>query len=201
MSNPHVRNKLTGLLQILNSTHSATISPNANTTGPGRAEFIHKFLKQVIPISWRISEHGEITDVKGALTGELDIIENGFFPSLSIPNVDSSRLFFVERVAAVIEVKSDLNKQWKEDFHTVKKLGQLERKFTSSIRISPSGHAIFQVPAFTNPDPMLPKLESHPHDSIAKNPVFCRRLQRMEYGRNHPKKYTKTRGSFPGYFS
>ena len=173
MSNRYVVERLSGLLAGLNATYEATAASASASKGAGRANFIDSFLRQVIPPGWRISTNGEITDAKGEKTGELDvIIENGFFPSLPVIGVESSRLFFAEGAAAVIEVKSNLQDQWNDVLSTGKKLAGLDRHIKSGIMGGNRGPIIHQSPViFSNPN--LPKIPATPIDIIkTKVPYF-----------------------------
>ncbi|MEH6491314.1 DUF6602 domain-containing protein [Halopseudomonas sp.] len=173
MPNPYVLERLSGLLAGLNATYAATASSAAAAKGAGRANFIDSFLKQVIPPGWRISTNGEITDAGGTKTGELDIIiENGFFPSLPVIGIESSRLYFAEGVAAVIEVKSNLQGQWSEAVSTGAKLEALDRHIKGGIMGGSSGPFVIQLPMTIN-NANLPKMSPMPKDIIKKKvPYF-----------------------------
>lgn len=173
MPNPYVLERMNGLLAGLNATYVSTAASASAAKGAGRANFIDSFLKQVTPPGWRISTNGEITDAKGNKTGELDIIiENGFFPSLPVIGIESSRLYFAEGVAAVVEVKSNLKDQWGEVISTGKKLATLERRIKGGIMGGSSGPTYFQSPVEIN-NPSLPKMPPMPKNIIKeKVPYF-----------------------------
>jgi hypothetical protein len=173
MANHYVVERLSGLIAGLNATYQATSASASATKGAGRANFIDSFLRQVMPPGWRISTGGEITDSVGSKTGELDIIvENGFFPSLPVIGVDSSRLFFAEGVAAVIEVKSNLQGQWKEVLSTGSKLAALDRKLKGGTVSSRNGGTVTKLPFVLN-NPTLPAFIPNPLDVIWKKvPYF-----------------------------
>jgi hypothetical protein len=171
--NPYVVDRMAGLLAGLNATYATTAASASAAKGAGRANFIDSFLRQVVPTAWRIATNGEVTDSSGRKTGELDIIiENGFFSSIPVIGIDSSRLYFAEGVAAVIEVKSDLQGQWHEVLSTGRKLAELERHIAGGIIGSSSGPMIIQIPVkFGTPD--LPKMPLSPKDSIKRRiPYF-----------------------------
>lgn len=147
MVNPYIVQRLQGLLAGLNATYAATAASASASKGAGRANFIDSFLRQVIPPNWRVSTGGEITNTRGMKTGELDIIvENGFFPSLPVIGIESTRLFLAEGVAAVIEIKSDLRGQWEEVLSTGQKLREIDRQIGGGIAGSPGGPIVIQVP-------------------------------------------------------
>lgn len=173
MKNDYVTERLNGLLCGLNNTYCSTASSASASKGAARSDFIDSFLKQVIPSSLRIATGGEVTDNSGAKSGELDIIiENGFFPSLPVLNVDSSRLYFAEGVACVVEVKSNLQGQWGEALGTGEKLSRIKREIKGGTMMGSSGPVIHQLPgAFNNPN--LPKMKMPPkHRMKEKIPYF-----------------------------
>ncbi|WP_454801768.1 DUF6602 domain-containing protein [Mucilaginibacter phyllosphaerae] len=174
MANQHVIQRLRGLLDGLNSTSTATRTSSSASKGAGRSDFINNYLKQVIPTSLRISTGGEITDIKGSITGELDIIiENGHFPSLPLTGVESSRLLFAEGVAAVIEVKSNLANQWNEVLGTGSKLFQLERKISGGMMMGSYGTTIMQIAGTDFSKNNLGKLPETPQSMIKRKvPYF-----------------------------
>lgn len=92
--------------------------------GSERELLIEALLKRALPSNIRYGS-GVIMDSRGHKTGQVDIVlecQNSF--SLPITS-GKQRLYFADTVAAVIEVKSDLNKQKVEAFqqnHSVKKL-------------------------------------------------------------------------------
>ncbi|WP_447888760.1 DUF6602 domain-containing protein [Serratia fonticola] len=141
-------NRLNVFLKAINATFEATKTSSSAAKGAGRANFVNSFLRQVVPAGWRISTSGEVTDSYGEITGELDIIlENGFFPSLPVVGIESSRIFFAEGVAAVIEVKSNLKGQWGEALATGNKLNRIKRKIsTGTMSSSARGPVILMVP-------------------------------------------------------
>lgn len=107
---------------------------SAASRGREREQFINLFLAQVLPPSYRFGS-GDAIDVHGRRSGQLDVVvEFTFLPSL--PAVaESTRLYLAEGIAAIVEVKSDVAKQWKEVEATAATIAPLEREF--------------QVPGFT----------------------------------------------------
>ncbi|HEY4507692.1 MAG TPA: DUF6602 domain-containing protein [Candidatus Paceibacterota bacterium] len=102
------------------------------TKGGEREDFINKFLAEVMPPPYRFGD-GDITDQNGGKSGQVDlVVEFPFLPS--IPMIGgSSRLYLAEGVAAVIEVKSSLDSQWKEVEKTATAVKKLERKFGATL--------------------------------------------------------------------
>lgn len=72
----------------------------------------------------------------GSKSGELDVvIEHPFAPTMPmIGGVGSAiRLYPAESVAAVIEVKSNVEDQWKQVLATAEQLAPLQRQFTNTM--------------------------------------------------------------------
>lgn len=81
-------------------------------TGREREVFVHAFLEKILPPSMRVGA-GVITDASGITSGQLDIVVE--LPlSVSFPIVGENRHYLADTVGAVIEVKSDLTRQWEE---------------------------------------------------------------------------------------
>jgi len=98
----------------------------AVVAGSERETFLREFLQKVFPGHRRFAT-GVITDPAGNLSGQVDIaIEYGFIPSFPMPVADE-RLLLAESVALVIEVKSDLIRQWGEVEATTRRVRALRR--------------------------------------------------------------------------
>ncbi|MBV6691689.1 DUF6602 domain-containing protein [Serratia quinivorans] len=164
MSSEILRSRLDSVLKMINANYSGVANSPSAVKGNARASFINSYLEQVVPQSCRISTSGEIIDSQGASTGELDIIiENGYFPNIPIVGEKSSRLFFAEGVAAVIEVKSNLQGQWDEAMKTGEKLSKIERKIEATLATKFGDPLILRVnKSFNNPN--LPKMEKRPQE-------------------------------------
>lgn len=91
-----------------------------------RELFVRHFLDKVIPPVFRIGT-GEAVDRFATRSGQLDIVvEYPFFPCLSgLPG--EVQIYLAESVAAIIEIKSDLTKQWDELVATHTKIRELKR--------------------------------------------------------------------------
>jgi hypothetical protein len=85
LTNPHIRERLKGIQQMLMAAHYAG-KPLSNTTkGNEREAFINGFLSQVLPPHFRFGS-GDATDRKGTRSGQLDIVvEYPFVPSPPLP--------------------------------------------------------------------------------------------------------------------
>lgn len=173
MVNSHLETRLGAILQSLNSTYAATSQSASAVKGTARSEFIQRYLEQVLPQGLRIRTNGEITDSNNNITGELDIIiENGMFPNIPLVQTESSRLYFAEGVAAVIEIKSNLAGQWEEVMQTGSKLRTIKRSFAGGLFSSSTGGSIFQVPFSINPELSLGKVNNPKQENIDHVPYF-----------------------------
>jgi len=126
MPNPHIAERLAGVLMYLMGGHAMNATLSSASKGREREDFVNGFLSQVLPIPYRFGT-GDATDASGGRSGQLDIVvEHPFFPSLPSPN-GSQRLYLAESIAAVIEVKSDVAGQWDEVRQTARQLHNLHR--------------------------------------------------------------------------
>ncbi len=132
MKNEYISNRMKGYQKILMAAcDSGSGFPN-DVKGSEREAFITQFLRDLLPLNLRISG-GAITDSRGNLynesniSGQCDIVieqPNGL--SIPLPN-GSERLFLAESVIAVIEVKSDIEKQWEQVLSSIKKIREIKR--------------------------------------------------------------------------
>lgn len=126
--NPHLETRLKAIQQTLMAQHAAGLGMPSATVGAERETFLREFLAKLYPSSFRFSS-GAITDSAGHLSGQVDIaVEYPFLPSFPMP-ASPERLLLAESVAAVIEVKSDLSKQWSEVQNTTRAIRPLRRKW------------------------------------------------------------------------
>lgn len=119
---------------------------SAATRGREREQFVDGFLSKVLPPGYRFGT-GDALDSAGSRSGQLDVVvEFSFFPSL--PAISGEpRLYFAEGIAAVLEVKSDLSKQWKEVEATSAALRPLDRRFRVP-GFTPYGPPSTKIPIF-----------------------------------------------------
>jgi hypothetical protein len=128
MANQLVLNRLKGIQSMLKAVHQSSSGLSTATTGAERAAFIDGFLSGVLPAPFRFGT-GDATDTSGKHSGQLDVVvENPFCPSLPIVGEGKIRLYLAEAVAAVIEVKSNIKKQWLQVLETARKLEPLRRQ-------------------------------------------------------------------------
>jgi hypothetical protein len=167
MMNPHLQQRLSGMLTILNGVHETSSSATSSTKGQERQTFIHDFLERVLPPIYRFGT-GDATDSSGELSGQLDIVvEYPIAPSIQSA-ASSSRLYLAESVAAVIEVKSDAANQWQEVVRTADKLERLNRSLGINMVIgaAPTPKIPLFVVGYTgwkNQSTLTEKLNEHPH--------------------------------------
>lgn len=113
---------------MLKAVHQSSSGLSTATTGTERAAFIDGFLSGVLPAPFRFGT-GDATDRSGKRSGQLDVVvENPFCPSLPIVGLGQIRLYLAEAVAAVIEVKSNIEKQWPQVLETAEQLAPLRRQ-------------------------------------------------------------------------
>jgi DNA-binding MarR family transcriptional regulator len=143
--NQHILSRLLGIQEKLKALHKAVETASSATKGDDRELFINEFLSEVLPPQFRFG-HGDITDLSGKRSGQVDIVvEYPFFPSLPLGK-GSSRLYLAEGVAAVIEVKSNLNSnQWSKVKKTSQRLQQLKRGYGSNDVSTPRYIPLFAV--------------------------------------------------------
>ena len=119
-----IYDRLLGIQKMLVGVHAASDPLSSNSKGVEREAFINGFLREVMPAIYRFGS-GDVVDLNGNKSGQLDVVvEYPFAPSLPITH-STPRLYLAEGVAAVIEVKSDLCKQWNEVLRTAKGLEPL----------------------------------------------------------------------------
>lgn len=164
--------RLSSVLDMLNANYRSVKNSPSAVKGVARSDFVNNYLKSSVPQGLRISTSGEIIDNQNNCTGELDIIlENGYFPNIPILNIDSARLYFAESVAAVIEVKSNLQGQWQEAIATGEKLQAITRNFgNSTVSSYHTGHVTILNTVFNAPN--LPKMELPQSRILKKIPYF-----------------------------
>jgi hypothetical protein len=138
--NKHILQRLAALQKILMAHYEGGSNlPNA-VKGDEREVFIREFLSKMFPNQFRFTS-GAITDPSNSiceLSGQNDIIlELPFSPSFPLL-VEDQRLVLTDSVAAIIEVKSNLSKQWDQVLKTLNKVRLLTRKI-DWIQASESG--------------------------------------------------------------
>jgi len=116
------------MLQSLDAAFQASTPLSSASKGDEREWFVNNLLSLVFPTHYRFSS-GEITDRYTNISGQVDIVVE--YPHrFSLAAYDGGpRLFMAESVASVIEVKSDLVKQWDEVCETARKLKAIRRTF------------------------------------------------------------------------
>jgi hypothetical protein len=134
MLNQLVAERLQGIQAILMGVHHSSAPLSASSKGGERQAFIHHFLENVLPPTFRFGS-GDATDANGHRSGQLDVvIEHPFAPSLPVPAFGGgTRLYLAESVAAVVEVKSNVSVQWDEALYTAAQLAPLRRAFESVV--------------------------------------------------------------------
>jgi hypothetical protein len=123
--NSRIEDRLKTVQEHMMVNFASGAGMSSHTRGRERETFIQFYLKELLPTVHRLGS-GEITDSTGEISGQADIvIEYPFFPSLS--SLGFQRLYLAESVAAVLEVKSNLENQWNEVIGTVDLIRKLRR--------------------------------------------------------------------------
>ena len=120
--------RLAGIQKSLMGIYDGGAGLSSASRGREREQFIDLFLSRLLPPGYRFGS-GDALDSRGSRSGQLDVVvEYTFLPSLPALG-GSTRLYLAEGIAAVVEVKSDLAKQWDEVQATADALRPLERMF------------------------------------------------------------------------
>lgn len=105
-------------------------SLSSATKGAEREAVLGVLLRGAMPPTYRFGT-GDILDSEGRKSGQVDIVlENAFAPSFPYLG-EGPRLYLAEGVAMVIEVKSDLSRQWEEVTSTVHRVRALGRRYST----------------------------------------------------------------------
>jgi hypothetical protein len=143
-----LKDRLSGIQQMLLGALAAGDSLSNATKGREREVFVNGFLAEVLPPHFRFGS-GDAIDSKGMRSGQLDIVvEYPFLPSLPLVMGRSPRLYLAEGIVAVIEVKSDLASQWNQVEETANKLRQLQRDYGYEGGVSIGPRATPRIPLF-----------------------------------------------------
>lgn len=109
------------------ASHAGSSRLSSATKGRERESFLDLFLRNCVPPQFRFGS-GDIVDHCGTRSGQVDVvIETPFYPSLPLVGGTRERLYLVEGVSAVVEVKSNFSKQWQEVLETAHAVDLLER--------------------------------------------------------------------------
>ena len=147
MANEHVRERLAGIRKMIMAQYEAGREMSSTSKGRERELFVDQLLKSALPPPFRVGD-GDVTDVSGTMTGQLDLVVECFqWPSLPVI-MGGSRLYMAEGVAAVVEVKSDVADQWKEVEETARKVKSLSRKYARMISGGKPPEALATIPVY-----------------------------------------------------
>ena len=147
--NTMLANRLDAIRQALVAHHRGGQGLPNDTIGEERQFLIDRYLREVLPPIYRFGS-GVIVDSYGNSTGALDVvIELPFAPNFPMPGGGNQRFYLCESVAAVLEVKSDLYKQWGQAEATTKLVKSLKRNLRQTSRLllnsSPQPSPKFEV--------------------------------------------------------
>lgn len=110
------------------ASYDAGKTLSSSSKGFEREIFVEEFLKQVYPNNFRFG-NGDVVDNKGRKSGQIDIVVEAPFLYSFPAHPNGPRLYPAESVVAIIEVKSDLIKQWSQVKKSVEKIRKIERVF------------------------------------------------------------------------
>jgi len=128
MINEALNQRLEGTLDILLGAHKGGSGVSNATKGFEREIFIYHFLKRIFPPQFRFGT-GDIIDQYGNQSGQVDIVvEFPFLPSFPLSSEDSPRIYLAEGVAAVIEVKSNIQSEWRSVLLKAGKIKKIKRQ-------------------------------------------------------------------------
>ena len=128
MANAHLVERLSGIQEALVANHRIGQSQSDASRGAERELFLREYLAKVLPRPFRLGS-GDIVDCYGEKSGQIDVvIEYPFLPSVPGLAIGAPRLYLAEGVVAVIEVKSDLAKQWNQVEPKVRQVKRIKRK-------------------------------------------------------------------------
>ncbi len=148
MTGDPIKERLSGIQQMLLGARAAGLSLSSATKGREREVFVNGFLAEVLPPHFRFGS-GDAIDHKRRRSGQLDIVvEYPFLPSLPLVMGRSPRLYLAEGIVAVIEVKSDVASQWSEVEATAQQLLPLQRAYGYEGGISIGPRAMPSIPLF-----------------------------------------------------
>jgi hypothetical protein len=137
--NIHIRQRLEGIVMHLRAVHAAGVQMSSSSKGREREAFINDFLKAVFPPIYRFGS-GDITDLEQRTSGQVDIvIEYPFGPTIPEIGQNPVRLYLAETVACLVEVKSDLQKQWDEAQTKATSVAALSRVYGGMISFNRPG--------------------------------------------------------------
>ena len=135
--NKHIDVRLGAMLNMLVGVHQGGGSLSSALKGAERELFVNSFLSQVFPPHFRFGS-GDVIDSDERKSGQVDVVID--FPNLySFPLFnDGPRLYLAVGVAAVLEIKSNVAKQWDQVLRTaekVKSLSQFQMAYSRTLSV------------------------------------------------------------------
>ena len=129
MANQHIHQRLAGIQRMLSDAYHAGHYLTSATKETEREQFINLFLAQLLSPHVRFGT-GDATDQYGRRSGPLDIVvEFPFYPSVPVIEANLPRLYPAEGIAATIEVKSGIKKEWNKVLKTAEQLAAIQRNY------------------------------------------------------------------------
>src|SRR4051812_14727792 len=108
-----LRHFFNGAVDQVLSAFTASEGSSNETMGSLRESGLRRVFEHTLPQIVRL-HRGDVIDSFGQKTGQLDgVVTHVSAPALAL-NADDDRVIFAEGVVAVLEVKSDISKQWSQ---------------------------------------------------------------------------------------
>jgi hypothetical protein len=138
--------RLAGVWGSLVALYPRGAAMSSSSSGREREQFVAEFLYKVLPPAYRIGS-GDVIDSFGRKTGQQAVVvEFSFLPTL--PAIaGKERLYLAEGVAALVEVKSNLAKEWEDVKRKASVIKSLRRHFRVP-GFTPYGPPPEQIPYF-----------------------------------------------------
>lgn len=118
--------------ELQSKSQTTSFVQHRGSIGELREKVFTEFLRPFIPNSYQITK-GKIIDTNRTISSEFDVVISNMNWSPSVFNVEGISPVFIENVAAVIEVKSSVDKAAIEKFdQDLSTLSSMSRKFIYS---------------------------------------------------------------------
>lgn len=109
-----LKNRLQALHKQLLAAHDGSAGLTTPAPGREREDFVDIFLRNCVPQGFRFGT-GQAVDGNGNESNQLDVvIESTFAPSVPLLGSTNVRLYPVESICAVVEIKSNVAEKWSD---------------------------------------------------------------------------------------
>lgn len=124
--------RINGMFETVLANYYAGSKMSSASKGTERELFISEILSRVFPPHFRFTS-GDVVDTKKHKTGQVDIVLEKPIGYSFPQTATGPRLFLAENVAAIIEVKSNIQTQWKEVLDSSAKVANLRRSYSNEL--------------------------------------------------------------------